>query len=100
MKMEQCCRKVTGAIRPQVNAKSLQLECGRVWQHEALFVPDLIYGNATTVAQFLRMEKMENTKIVKWYTKRSDQKVVQWVDCDKGRLIQGMTVSKKEPWMW
>ena len=37
-------RKVAGAIRSLVNAKGLQLECGR-GLHEALLVPVLLYGS-------------------------------------------------------
>ena len=38
-----CGRRVTGAIRYLVNARSLQLECSRVL-HESLLMPVLTYG--------------------------------------------------------
>ena len=38
----QSARKVAGAIRSQVNARDLQLECARVL-HESLLVPVLMY---------------------------------------------------------
>ena len=39
-------RRVAGVIRSLANARDLQLECARVL-HEALLVPDLMYGNET-----------------------------------------------------
>ena len=39
-------RRVAGAIRYRVNARSLQLGCVRVW-HESLLVPVLTYGSET-----------------------------------------------------
>ena len=36
-------RRVAGTIRPQVNARDLQIECARVF-HETLVVPVLMYG--------------------------------------------------------
>ena len=39
-------RRVAGAIRSLVNARDLQLECGRVL-HETLLVPVLMYGSET-----------------------------------------------------
>ena len=50
----ECCRKVAsrrrvaGAIRSLVNAKSLQLECDKVL-HETLLVLVLIYGSETMI---------------------------------------------------
>ena len=41
-------RKVAGAIRSLVNARSLQLECARVF-HESLLVPPLTYGSETMI---------------------------------------------------
>ena len=41
-------RRVAGAIRSLVNARSLQLECARVL-HESLLVPVLIYGSETMI---------------------------------------------------
>ena len=41
-------RRIAGAIRPQVNARSLQLECARVL-HKPLLVPVLMYGNETMI---------------------------------------------------
>ena len=38
--------KVEGAIKSQVNARNLQLECARVL-HETMLVPILMYGSAT-----------------------------------------------------
>ena len=52
--MKQCSRKVAsgrkvaGAIRSLVNARSLQLVCARVL-HEPLLVPVLIYGSETMI---------------------------------------------------
>ena len=52
--MRQCSRKVVsvrrvaGAIRSLVNARSLQLECARVL-HESLLVPVLVYGSETMI---------------------------------------------------
>ena len=52
--MKQCCRKVAsgrrvaGAIRSLVNARSLQFECGRV-SRESLLVPVLTYGSETMI---------------------------------------------------
>ena len=39
-------RRVAGAIRSLVNARSLQLEYVRSW-HESLLVPVLMYGSET-----------------------------------------------------
>ena len=39
-------RRVAGAIRSLVNARSLQLECAKVL-HESLLVPVLTYGSDT-----------------------------------------------------
>ena len=44
--MRQCSRKVVGAIRYLVNARSLHLECARVL-HESLLIPVLMYGSET-----------------------------------------------------
>ena len=41
-------RKVSDAIRSLVNARSLQLECARVF-HETLLVPILMYGSETMI---------------------------------------------------
>ena len=41
-------RRVAGAIRSLVNARSLQLECARVL-HESLLVPVLTYGSETMI---------------------------------------------------
>ena len=41
-------RRVEGAIRSLVNARSLQLECARFW-HESLLVPVLTYGCETMI---------------------------------------------------
>ena len=41
-------RRVAGAIRSLVNARSLQLECDRVL-HDSLLVPVLTYGNETMI---------------------------------------------------
>ena len=41
-------RRVAGAIRSLVNAKSLQLECAMVL-HDSLLVPLLTYGNETMI---------------------------------------------------
>ena len=41
-------RKVAWAIRPLVNARSLQLECARVL-HESLLVSVLMYGSETMI---------------------------------------------------
>ena len=41
-------RRVAGAIRSLVNARSLQLECARVL-HESLLVSFLTYGSETIV---------------------------------------------------
>ena len=41
-------RRVAGAIRFLVNARSLQLECARVL-HESLLVPVLTYGSETMI---------------------------------------------------
>ena len=41
-------RRVVGAIRTLVNARSLQLECARVL-HESLLVPVLTYGSETMI---------------------------------------------------
>ena len=41
-------RRVVGTIRSLVNARSLQLECVRVW-HESLLVPVLTYGTQTMI---------------------------------------------------
>ena len=38
--------RVAGAIRSLFNARSLQLECARVF-HESLLVPVLTYGSET-----------------------------------------------------
>ena len=44
----ECSKKVAGAFRSLVNARSLQLECTRVL-HESLLVPVLTYGNETMI---------------------------------------------------
>ena len=50
----ECSRKVAsgrrdaGAIRSLFNARSLQLECGRVL-HESLLVPVIAYGSETKI---------------------------------------------------
>ena len=41
-------RRVAGAIRSLVNARNLQLECGRVL-HESMVVPVLTYGSETMI---------------------------------------------------
>ena len=41
-------RRVAGAIRSLVNARELQLECGRVL-HETLLAPVLMYGSETVL---------------------------------------------------
>ena len=41
-------RRITGAIRSQVNTRSLQLEYARVL-HESLLVPVLMYGSETMI---------------------------------------------------
>ena len=41
-------RRVAGAIRSLVNARSLQLQCARVL-HESLLMPALMYGSETEV---------------------------------------------------
>ena len=41
-------RRVAGAIRSLVNARSLQSECARVF-HESLLVPVLTYGSETMI---------------------------------------------------
>ena len=41
-------RRVAGAIRYLVNARSLQLDCARVL-HESLLVPVLMYGSETMI---------------------------------------------------
>ena len=41
-------RKVAGDIRSLVNARGLQLECGRVL-HEGLFVPAILYGSEAMI---------------------------------------------------
>ena len=41
-------RRVAGAIRSLINARSLQLECARVLQ-ESLLVPVLTYGSETMI---------------------------------------------------
>ena len=41
-------RRVAGAIRSLVNARSLQLECARVF-HESLLVPFLTYCSETVI---------------------------------------------------
>ena len=41
-------KRVAGAIRSLVNARSLQLECARVL-HESLLVPVLTYGGETMI---------------------------------------------------
>ena len=41
-------RRVAGAFRSLVNARSLQLECARVL-HESLLVPVLTYGSETMI---------------------------------------------------
>ena len=52
--MRQCSRKVasgrrvTGAIKSLVNARSLQLECAWVL-HESLLVPVVTYGSETMI---------------------------------------------------
>ena len=43
---ESGARKVAGAIRPQVSARGLQLECTSVL-HEALLLPVLLYTSET-----------------------------------------------------
>ena len=39
-------RRVAGAIRSLVNARSVQLECARIL-HESLLIPVLTYGSET-----------------------------------------------------
>ena len=41
-------RRVSGAIRSLVNARSLQFECARI-MHESLLVPVLTYGSETMI---------------------------------------------------
>ena len=41
-------RRVADVIRSLVNARSVQLECGRLL-HESLLVPVLMYGNKTII---------------------------------------------------
>ena len=41
-------RRVAGAIRSLLNARSLQLECAKVF-HESLLVPVLMYGSETMI---------------------------------------------------
>ena len=41
-------RRVAGALRSLVNARSLQLDCARVL-HESLLVPVLTYGSVTMI---------------------------------------------------
>ena len=41
-------KRLAGAIRSLVNARSLQLECIRVL-HESLLVPVLVYGSETVI---------------------------------------------------
>ena len=52
-------RRVTGAIRSLVNARSLQLEYVRSW-HESLLVPVLMYGSET-----MKWREKEGSRI--WY---------------------------------
>ena len=44
-------RRVAGAIRSQLNARDLQLECARVY-HETLLVPVLMYGSETMLWKY------------------------------------------------
>ena len=41
-------RRVAGAIRPMVNARSLQSECARIL-HKSLLVPVLTYSSETMI---------------------------------------------------
>ena len=43
-------RKVAGAFRSSVNARSLQLECARLL-HESLLMPVLTYGSETMICR-------------------------------------------------
>ena len=53
-------RRVAGAIRSLVNARSLQLECARVL-HESLLVPVLTYGSE---ARIWREEERSRIRVV------------------------------------
>ena len=44
----ECSRKVAGAIKSLVSARSLRLQCARVF-HESLLVPVLTYGGETMI---------------------------------------------------
>ena len=75
-------RRIAGAIRSLVIARSLQLECARFW-HESLLVPVLTYGSETMIwmgkertriravqmdnlgglVGIRRMDKVQNTRI-------------------------------------
>ena len=59
-------RRVAGAIRSLVNARSLQLECGKVL-HESLLVSVLMYGSDTIIwrekeASMIRPVQMDNRR--------------------------------------
>ena len=56
----ECSRKVAGAIRSLVNARSLHLECCRVL-HETLLVSVLTYGSEKERSR-IRGEQMDNPK--------------------------------------
>ena len=87
-------RRVTGAIKFLVNARSLQLECAKVL-HESMLVPILTYGSETiwrersrvTAVQMdnlkglqgiMRMDKFPNPQIGQLYgvTKGVDENIV------------------------
>ena len=102
--MRHCSRKmasekrVAGAIRSLVNARSLQLESARVF-HESLLVPVLMYGSETVIWKekgksriravqmdnfrgllvIMGMDKLPNTQIrelcgvTKWVDERIDE---------------------------
>ena len=89
-------RRVAGAIRHLVNARSLQLQCARV-MHESLLVPVLTYGSETMMWRekersrirdvhmdnlrglqgIRRMDKVPNARIRQLYgvTKGVDEKI-------------------------
>ena len=89
-------RKVAGAIRSLVNARSLQLECARVL-HESLLVPVLTYGSETMIwreavqmdnlrglLSIRRMDKVPNALIKKFcgvtngVDEEIDEGVLRW----------------------
>ena len=89
-------RRVAGAIRSMVNTRSLQLECGRVFQ-ELLLMPMLTYCNETMIGRekersrirdvqmdnligllgIRRMDKVPNARIRQLYgvTNSVDEKI-------------------------